>query len=223
MHFRGVNSKIYLYFKGLMKVAIFVSLGAQIRRRRKARGWSQDHLAVLAGVDRTTASRWERDLSEPSPASIRKLLRLGILDRDTLSELLAVGSAAAARYKWCLSIIAPRMLHNAGCGFALLHVCNGREAAGSSSKPYINRVVELEPFGDRGELRAFISSNQNAGFTFKCFVEFAGLSFKAVANELKKRGFLEPTLGDGKMRRAWFLLEGYDIVGEHRNNYYFPE
>jgi len=51
----------------------------------------------------------------------------------------------------------------------------------------------------------------------------AGLSFKAVANELKKRGFIEPTLGDGKMRRAWFLLEGYDIVGEHRNNYYFPE
>jgi transcriptional regulator with XRE-family HTH domain len=204
-----------------MTVAVFVSLGAQIRRRRKACGWSQDHLAARAGVDRTTASRWERDLSEPSPASIRTLLRLGILDRDTLSELLAVGSTAAARYKWGLSIIAPRLLLNAACRFGLLHVCNGRETG--SAKAYINRVVDLEPFGDRGELRAFVSSNQNSGFTFKCFVECAGLSLKAVSNELRKRGFLEPTPGEGKVRRVWFLLEGYDIVGEHRNNYYFPE
>ena len=202
-------------------MAVFVSLGAQIRRRRKARGWSQDDLAARVGVDRTTASRWERDLSEPAPASIRALLRLGILDRDTLSELLAVGSTAAAKYQWCLSLIAPRMLLNAGCKFALLHVCNGRESGGP--RPFINRVVELAPFGDRGELRAFVSSNHNAGFTFKCFVELAGLSFKAVADELKRRGFLEPTVGEGKVRRAWFLLEGYDIVVEHRNNYYFPE
>lgn len=202
-------------------MAVFVSLGAQIRRRRKARGWSQDHLAARAGVDRTTASRWERDLSEPSPASIRTLLRLGILDRDTLPELLTVGSTAAVKYKWCLSLIAPRLLLNAGCRFGLLHVCNGRETG--SARPYINRVVELEAFGDRGELRAFVSSNRNSGFTFKCFVEFTSLSFKAVSNELRTRGFLEPTLGEGKVRRVWFLLEGYDIVGGHRNNYYFPE
>lgn len=202
-------------------MAVLVSLGAQIRAHRKARGWNQDHLAARAGVDRTTASRWERDLSEPSPASIRTLLRLGILDRDTLPELLAVGSTAAAGYKWCLSIIAPRLLLNAGCSFGLLHICNGRETG--NAKAYVNRVVALEPFGDRGELRAFVSSNQNAGFTFKCFVAFAGLSFRAVANELRKRGFLEPTLGEGKVRRVWFLLEGYDIVGVHRNNYYFPE
>jgi transcriptional regulator with XRE-family HTH domain len=202
-------------------MAVLVSLGAQIRRRRKARGWSQDHLAARAGVDRTTASRWERDLSEPSPASIRTLLRLGILDRDTLPELLAVGSTVAARYQRSLSITAPRLLLNAGCTFGLLHVCNGKET--NSSRLYINRVIEFEPFGDRGELRAVVSSNQNTGFTFKCFVAFTGLSFKAVASELTKRGFLDPTEGEGKMRRAWFLLDGYDIVGPHRNNYYFPE
>jgi len=202
-------------------MAVFASLGAQIRRRRKARGWSQDDLAARAGVDRTTTSRWERNLSEPSPASIRKLLRLGVLDRETLPELFAVGSTAVARYDWSLSIIAPRMLLNAGCRFALLHVCNGREGAGRT--PYINRVVELAPFGDRGELRALVKSNQNAGFTFKCFVEFSALPFNAVANELTRRGFLEPSIGEGKVRRVWFLLEGYDVVGEHRNNYYFPE
>lgn len=201
---------------------VLVSLGAQIRRGRKARGWSQEYLAARAGVDRTTASRWERDLSEPSPAGIRALLRLGVLDRETLAELLAVGSTVSPKHKWSVSIIAPVSLLNAGCRFSLLHICNGRERAGST-RPYINRVVPLEPFGDRGELRALISSNQNTGFTFKCFAEFGELPFEAVATELKKRGFLEPSLGEGKVRRAWFLLDGYDIVGAHRNNYYYPE
>lgn len=57
-------------------------------QRRKSLGHSQDDLASLVGVDRTTIIRWERAETDPQPWLRRKLAGALHVSADELTELL---------------------------------------------------------------------------------------------------------------------------------------
>ena len=49
------------------------SIGDKIRCNRRAQGHTQESLAFLLGVDRTTVGKWERGSASPSPRNMRTL------------------------------------------------------------------------------------------------------------------------------------------------------
>lgn len=53
-----------------------VRLGRFIREAREAMGWSQDELARMLGVDRTTVGKWEAGANEPDLGMLKTLRRL---------------------------------------------------------------------------------------------------------------------------------------------------
>jgi transcriptional regulator with XRE-family HTH domain len=69
----------------------------RLTRRRKALGLTQEDLAALLGVERTTVARWERGRTEPGPWIQPKLAKTLRVPADRLEELLdgdgPVGSA----------------------------------------------------------------------------------------------------------------------------------
>jgi transcriptional regulator with XRE-family HTH domain len=61
------------------------TLGARLRRLRRARGWSQIELAIQVNTDQSNISKWERGRTRPQPYSLHKLATaLGC----TLTDLL---------------------------------------------------------------------------------------------------------------------------------------
>jgi transcriptional regulator with XRE-family HTH domain len=60
----------------------------QLAQRRKALGHSQEDLASLVGVDRSTVIRWERVETDPQPWHRRKLAAALRVSADELTELL---------------------------------------------------------------------------------------------------------------------------------------
>ena len=52
------------------------SLPEQIKSLREKRGWTQLDLATRLGVEQSTVSRWERDLSRPIGVYLSFLERL---------------------------------------------------------------------------------------------------------------------------------------------------
>lgn len=60
----------------------------RLAQRRKALGHSQDDLAALVGVDRSTVVRWERAETEPQPWLRRKLASHLRVTPEELTELL---------------------------------------------------------------------------------------------------------------------------------------
>jgi transcriptional regulator with XRE-family HTH domain len=66
-------------------------------QRRKALGHSQDDLASLVGVDRTTVIRWERAETDPQPWLRRKLAAALRVSADELTELLEEVSEVPGR------------------------------------------------------------------------------------------------------------------------------
>jgi tetratricopeptide (TPR) repeat protein/transcriptional regulator with XRE-family HTH domain len=72
--------------------------GAARRRlaeRRKALGLTQEALADLLGVERTTVVRWERGETAPAPPIRPRLARALRVPSDRLEELLTTGAPAA--------------------------------------------------------------------------------------------------------------------------------
>jgi DNA-binding XRE family transcriptional regulator len=69
----------------------------RLAQRRKALGHSQDDLAALIGVDRTTVIRWERAETEPQPWLRRKLATHLRVTPDELTELLEAVSEVPTR------------------------------------------------------------------------------------------------------------------------------
>jgi transcriptional regulator with XRE-family HTH domain len=70
-----------------------VPLAGRRRRladRRKALGLSQESLADQLGIDRTTASRWERGETEPCPYIRPKLCQVLQVTADELNDLLTL-------------------------------------------------------------------------------------------------------------------------------------
>jgi tetratricopeptide (TPR) repeat protein/transcriptional regulator with XRE-family HTH domain len=68
----------------------------RLARRRKALGLTQENLAGLLGVGRSTVVRWELGETEPLPWLRPKLARALQVSPDRLGELLAVVGPAAA-------------------------------------------------------------------------------------------------------------------------------
>jgi tetratricopeptide (TPR) repeat protein/DNA-binding XRE family transcriptional regulator len=67
----------------------------RLAQRRKALGLTQEDLAGLLGVERSTVVRWERGETEPLPWIRPKLARALRVSADRLEELLADGSPAS--------------------------------------------------------------------------------------------------------------------------------
>jgi tetratricopeptide (TPR) repeat protein/transcriptional regulator with XRE-family HTH domain len=111
--------------------------GAARRRlaeRRKALGLTQEALAELMGVERTTVVRWERGETGPLPWMRPKLARALRISADRLEELLVPGAPAAAG-----GAGVPRQLPPAVAGFtgraaelaALTKILDGAGAPGT--------------------------------------------------------------------------------------------
>ncbi|MFF5001607.1 helix-turn-helix transcriptional regulator [Streptomyces phaeochromogenes] len=64
-----------------------------LRDRRKSLGYSQERMAHLLGVDRTTVGRWDRGEHEPQPEFRPKLAELLCVDLVTLDALIKESSA----------------------------------------------------------------------------------------------------------------------------------
>ena len=58
------------------EVKLSNSLSEQIKTLRKTRGWTQLDLATRLGVEQSTVSRWERDISRPIGVYLNFLERL---------------------------------------------------------------------------------------------------------------------------------------------------
>ena len=69
----------------------------RLAQRRKALGHSQDDLAALVGVDRSTVTRWEPAETEPQPWLRRKLANHLRIRPEELSELLEAVSEVPSR------------------------------------------------------------------------------------------------------------------------------
>jgi DNA-binding XRE family transcriptional regulator len=69
----------------------------RLMQRRKALGHTQDDLAALVGVDRTTVIRWERAERDPQPWLRHKLAVALRVSADELTELLDAVSEVPAR------------------------------------------------------------------------------------------------------------------------------
>jgi transcriptional regulator with XRE-family HTH domain len=82
----------------------------RLAQRRKALGLTQEALAELLAVERSTVARWERGQSDPLPWMRPKLARALKVSADRLETLLeAVGPSAA--------LTAPRQLPHAVADF----------------------------------------------------------------------------------------------------------
>jgi tetratricopeptide (TPR) repeat protein/transcriptional regulator with XRE-family HTH domain len=67
----------------------------RLAQRRKAVGLTQEQLAELLGVERTTVVRWERGDTQPLPWMRPRLAKALRVSADRLEELLAVDGATA--------------------------------------------------------------------------------------------------------------------------------
>ena len=77
---------IYSNFKVSINMDFFTQLSSDVRKFRKDNGWSQQQLADMAGLDRTTISALERN--KFNDIGIRKVQRV----LQVLSHSLAIES-----------------------------------------------------------------------------------------------------------------------------------
>ena len=89
----------------------------QLAERRKALGLTQEALANLMGVERSTVVRWERGETEPQPWMRPKLGRALHVSADRLGELLSPGTAAGPDSPSPDAVTRPRQLPPAVAGF----------------------------------------------------------------------------------------------------------
>lgn len=62
--------------------------GEILKEARQKKGWTQEELAKKAGLGKNTYPKIERDISKPSPESIKKLIRVLEIDSSKLPFLL---------------------------------------------------------------------------------------------------------------------------------------
>jgi tetratricopeptide (TPR) repeat protein/transcriptional regulator with XRE-family HTH domain len=86
----------------------------RLAQRRKAVGLTQEQLAELLGVERTTVVRWERGQSQPQPWLQPRLAKALRVSADCIEELLAADGAPARPLG---PAAAPRQLPAAVAGF----------------------------------------------------------------------------------------------------------
>ena len=105
-------------------------------------------------------------------------------------------------------------------GFGMLVVRLG----GSAKNQTLNREIRFHPVSDRGTLEARVRCRHRHGFTFKCFVDYAPLTYDEARILLSNAGFTKISKGEGKPNRAWFLLPEYPPSRDGRfvNNEFLP-
>ena len=90
--------------------------GGALAQRRKALGLTQEELAALLGVERSTVVRWERGETQPLPWIRPKLAKTLHVSADRLEELLAADGGPARPAGRAAAV--PRQLPAAVSGFA---------------------------------------------------------------------------------------------------------
>jgi transcriptional regulator with XRE-family HTH domain len=62
--------------------------GEILKEARLKKGWTQDELAKKAGLGKNTYPKIERDISKPSPESIKRLVKVLGIDPSKIPHLL---------------------------------------------------------------------------------------------------------------------------------------
>jgi DNA-binding XRE family transcriptional regulator len=68
-----------------------------LAERRKTVGHTQEQLAYLLGVERSTVVRWEAGATDPLPWCRPKLARVLAISLDELHDLLTTGETIKAK------------------------------------------------------------------------------------------------------------------------------
>jgi transcriptional regulator with XRE-family HTH domain len=92
-----------------------------LARRRRAVGLTQEALAALLDVDRSTVARWERGETEPLPWIRPKLGKSLRVTADRLDELLATGATGAPQHAACPAREPARTAPWRGCSAGRRH------------------------------------------------------------------------------------------------------
>ena len=106
----------------------------RLTQRRKSLGYSQEELAVAAGVERSTVVRWESGGTEPQPWLRPKLAKILGVSLDELDEILAArpnSDSESERLAFALrkrTIVSPA-------------VCDGIIGMNSTVSPFMVRVT----------------------------------------------------------------------------------
>ena len=118
------------------------SIGALVRRLRRARGLQQYDLAGLAGVGRSWLSQLEIDRMErPDPERLRRLARPLGVEAEWLLEAAGYGLAAADRGKEVTIEAADRALRRRSAGRWLRLPVRSQASAGGGSPPEVRTVA----------------------------------------------------------------------------------
>lgn len=206
------------------------TLGQEIRTYREIEGWDQAELAWRLGVDRTTVSSWERNVSLPRPRHVRSLISKGIVTKARARELIARAQNGypVGKFVFEVLITPPRSLVESGVRFALNFSRPGPNSPGIWERESINLEINFEPVSTRGSpaMIAQVRRPDRTGFQFKCFAEFHDLDWRFAQEELKKAGFVpDDHPGDGEYKRLWFLLRDEEqIKGPEGivDNFFYP-
>lgn len=176
----------------------------RLAQRRKQLGHSQDDLAALVGVDRTTVIRWERAETEPQPWLRRKLAGHLRVTPEELTELLEAVSEVPGRgdgYTVLSSVpldfsLLPGHTVQVMEGFSAHDVASRRQVLGRLSvltgaallKPIRQWVaaLPLRPVNEPGELRDELDELTAAVKLFRRWDAsgVGGLKRKAVVGQL---------------------------------------
>lgn len=95
-------------------VVTFDQLGADIRRARELKGWTQDDLAEKVGVNRKTVNNWETDKTSPRNAIARLEVALEVVLRDSRANRETVSGASASAAAHVRSSMAGRERQRGG-------------------------------------------------------------------------------------------------------------
>lgn len=88
--------------------------------------------------------------------------------------------------------------------FGLLHVRNGKDEVADHS-PLLNKEKWFANVGPQTTQIVTVRYKKNLGFQYKCFVDYANLSFERLRAELEDTGYKSITPWEGKRGRAGFI------------------
>lgn len=206
------------------------TLGQEIRTYREIEGFDQAEFADTIGVDRTTVSSWERNVSLPRPRHVRALISKGVITKARARELIARAQNGypVGKFVFEVLIAPPKTLLELGVRFALNFSRPGPNSPDIWTRKSINLEFDFRPAATRGSpaMIAQIRRPDRMGFQFKCFAEFRDLDWRYVSAELANAGF-EPDAkpGDGEYQRVWFLLRDEEKISGPEgivDNFFYP-
>ena len=193
------------------------TLGHEIAVYRDLEGLNQEDFADLLGVARTTVSKWEQNKVIPRPSKIRSLIQMGVLTKARARDLVARAKSGypVGRFSTPLSLSVPKKLLDRGVRFGLNFTRPGPNDPAMFERDPINAIQYFEPVPGRGRsvLRTEVRQSKPTGFQFKCFADYANMSFEDVAKALVSVGYeCDDRPGEGEQGRLWFLDPDFTII-----------